>query len=720
MKAGKTMALDQLAEKMGITPRFRDARGQTIFATEDTKRRLLAAMGAAAENEAEAQNTLAELERQEWMRPLAPVYVVRAGTPVVEVMLPADTQRVEWRMRLEDGNERVGWSDVSGLELIAERTVDGVHLQRRRLALDDDLPWGYHELTIGAGSCPLIMTPGYCWLPEPMTRGRRMWGIAAQLYLLRSATDWGIGDFGDLRSLVELASAHGADVIGLNPLHAMFHDNPTHASPYSPASRLLVNILNIDVLAVPELLDCAETRDLIGSDAFHRELDACRAPHLVDYAKVAELKMKVLQALFHVCQDHADPSRRHAFVAFRDELGITLERSCIFLALREHFAAREPAWGDWHGWPDAYRDPASPEVAQFARDHRERVDFLAWLQWVADEQLRAAAGGAAERGMAVGLYRDLAVGADRAGAETWANPAAVVSGAQVGAPPDIHNPAGQDWGLPPFHPRALRDEGYRSFIELLRANMRHSGGLRIDHVMGLQQLYWVPQGCSPAEGAYVQYPLPDLVGILALESQRHHCLVVGEDLGTVPEGFREHMAEAKVLSYRVLYFEQDDKSAFLPPSAYPELAVAVVGSHDLPTLRGWWEGRDLDLKQSLGLFPGADEAAHQREARDRDRKELLAALRREGLLPEDKEPDIPTLSRAAHRYLARSPSLLALAQIDDLTDEADPVNVPATSDEHPNWRRRLSMTLEQLAARPRFIDIAEIFCLERGDSRGQR
>ena len=295
--------------------------------------------------------------------------------------------------------------------------------------------------------------------------------------------------------------------------------------------------------------------------------------------------------------------------------------------------------------------------------------------------------------MAVGLYRDLAVGADRAGAETWANAAAVVSGAQVGAPPDIHNPAGQNWGLPPFHPHALREEGYRSFIELVRANMRHAGGLRIDHVMGLQHLYWVPQGQPASAGAYVRYPLEDLIGILALESHRQRCLIVGEDLGTVPEGFRERMAEANILSYRVLFFEQEPETcAFLPPAAYPALALAAVGSHDLPTLRGWWEERDLDLKEQLGLFRGPREAARQREARDRDRMQLLRALRSERLLPANGEPDIPTLSRAAHAFLARTPSALAMVQIDDLTDEADPVNVPATSDEHPNWRRRLSMT----------------------------
>jgi 4-alpha-glucanotransferase len=495
----------------------------------------------------------------------------------------------------------------------------------------------------------------------------------------------------------------------------MFPDDPEHASPYSPATRLLLNVLNIDVTAVPELLDCPEMRDLIASEAFGQGLQACRSKHLVDYAEVTALKLSVLERLFAVCRGAAARARWRAFEAFRRERGEVLERNCLFLALREHFAKEDPSRADWQAWPEEYRGPGSPAVARFAEENRDRLDFLVWLQWVADQQLAAAAATAAERGMVVGLYRDLAIGADRAGAETWANAAAVVSGAQVGAPPDIYNSAGQNWGLPPFHPRALREEGYRSFIELIRANMRHARGLRIDHVMGLQHLYWVPQGQEPSAGAYVRYPMDDMIGILALESHRQGCLIVGEDLGTVPEGFRERMAEANILPYRVLFFEQEPQTgAFVPASAYPELSLAIVGSHDLPTLRGWWEERDLDLKEQLGLFPEPGEAAGQRQTRERDRMQLLQVLRAEGLLPPDGEPDIPALARAAHAFLARTPSILAMVQIDDLTDEADPVNVPATSDEHPNWRRRLSMTLEELATRPRFIDIAEIFRAERG------
>jgi 4-alpha-glucanotransferase len=346
------------------------------------------------------------------------------------------------------------------------------------------------------------------------------------------------------------------------------------------------------------------------------------------------------------------------------------------------------------------------------------VTVHAWLQWLADSQLAVAAEAARARGMAVGLYRDLAVGADSAGAETWADQKAVLRGVQVGAPRDIFNPAGQDWGLPPFHPRALRAEGYRSFIDLVRANMRHAGGLRIDHVMGLLRLFCIPAGHKPVDGAYIAYPIDDLVGILALESQRNRCLVVGEDLGTVPEGFRERMAAARILSYRIMFFEQAEPTgAFVPPEAYPPVAMAVLGSHDLPTLRGWWEGRDLVLKERYGLLPTAEEVRLQWDLRHRDKAALLDALRAAQLLPPGgAEPPLDALSRATHRFLARSASLLAVAQLDDLLDEGDQVNVPSTSWEHANWRRRQSVALEALPQHPGFEAITALFRAERGRS----
>ena len=558
-----------------------------------------------------------------------------------------------------------------------------------------------------------MVTPGRCWLPPALAEGRRLWGIAAQLYLLRSASDWGIGDFGDLRSLVELAAARGADVIGLNPLHAMFPDNPEHASPYSPASRLLLNILNIDVTAVPELLDCPETRELIASEAFRQEL--CRRAAPSTWWTTPRSPRSSCRC-WKSCSTPAAvrPIRPagSAFEAFRRERGEVLERNCLFLALREHFAGRRPVPGRL---ARLARGIPRSGLAR-GRTLRARRTGSGWISspgcngWPtsssAPRQRRPR-----ERGMAVGLYRDLAVGADRAGAETWANAAAVVSGAQVGAPPDIYNPAGQDWGLPPFHPRALREEGYRSFIELVRANMRHAGGLRIDHVMGLQHLYWVPQGQKPAAGAYVAVsdggpgrhpragePSPALPR--RRRGSRHRA-------GGFP---RAHGGGEHPFLSRAVLRAGAETGAFLPPQ---RLSGAGAGRGRQP--------RPADLARLVGgarpRAQGAARPVSRSRARPRGsarrasatRRQLLQALRREGLLPTRGEPDIPALARAAHAFLARTPSVLAMAQIDDLTDEADPVNVPATSDEHPNWRRRLSMTLEELAARPRFIDIAEIF-----------
>ena len=347
-------------------------------------------------------------------------------------------------------------------------------------------------------------------------------------------------------------------------------------------------------------------------------------------------------------------------------------------------------------------------MKRFVIEHADLVTFQCWLQHVADTQLQAAASAVAP--MVIGLYRDLAVGADPAGAETWSNQRSVVSLAQIGAPPDIYNPPGQDWGLPPFNPMALREEGYQGFIDLVRANMRHAGGLRIDHVMGLSQLYWVPRGRTPRDGAYVEYPIDDLVGILALESQRQKCLVVGEDLGTVPAGFRERMAAANILSYRVLYFERDEHG-FLPPERYPELALAVVSSHDLPTLRAWWEVSDLDLKAKLELFPTPDDRHIARRERKRDIDQLRQALRREALIGDRAGAD--ALFSAAHAYLGRTPCMLATVQLDDITDETEPVNVPTTSGERANWRRRSSLSLEQIAASSRLAKVSEIFAVER-------
>ncbi|HEY0833935.1 MAG TPA: malto-oligosyltrehalose trehalohydrolase [Azospirillum sp.] len=716
-------ALDRLAGRMGIEAEYADAAGKTVRTPPGTARALLAAMGVDAPDEDAAQARLAELDRAELARPLPPVAVWRVDRPpfALSVTLPAGSGELRWTLAEESGEARGGVALFDDLPLLRRADLDGRAMEVRRLDLGAAPPLGYHRLRMEANGVgaetTVIAVPDRCHLPAPLEMGERVWGLSAQLYALRSAADWGMGDFGDLVRLAGIAAGQGASVIGLNPLHALFLDAPAQASPYSPASRLFLNPLYIDVDAVPELAACGEARARIADAAFREALEAARAADLVDYPAVARLKLPVLEMLFRTFQSEASPERRAAFAAFRREQGEALEGFCIFQALRERFAADDPARADWRRWPEPFRAPESAEVARFAGENRARVDFLAWLQWVADGQLAAAADAARGRGMAIGLYRDLAVGADSAGVETWAAPHVVVSAAHVGAPPDLFNPAGQDWGLPPFHPHALREEAYAGFIRLLRANMRHAGGLRIDHAMALQHVYWIPEGRPPGEGAYVAYPMEDMLGILALESRRHGCLVVGEDLGTVPAGFRERMAAAGVLSYRVVFFEWTEDGRFVGPDDYPYLALATVGSHDLATLRGWWEGHDIALKEEKGLYPAADEAEKQRRRRADERAHLIAAVRAAGLpLPAAFGPDTPFddgLGHAAHAFLARTNAAVAMVQLDELTDEGTQVNLPGTVDEYPNWRRKLGLSLEELADDRRANAIADILAAAR-------
>jgi (1->4)-alpha-D-glucan 1-alpha-D-glucosylmutase len=523
-----------------------------------------------------------------------------------------------------------------------------------------------------------------------------------QLYGLRSHRNWGIGDFTDLAALCERSGASGAGVVGVSPLHALFPHNPAHASPYSPSSRLFVNALYLDVEAIEDFAECEAARELVGSPAFAARLAALREPSEVDYPGVAAAKREALElvyASFRTRHLQRDTARARAFDAYRRQRGETLERHALHEALQEHcFAHDRSAWG-WPAWPERYRHPGAPAVAAFARSHRERVGFFAYLQWQAELQRATAARRARDGGLAIGLYADLAVSVDRGGAESWTWQG-LYAAASVGAPPDAFNPEGQNWGLPPIVPSRLAATGFAPFIATLRANMRDAGALRIDHVMALMRLFWVPEGSTPAQGAYVRYPFDELLALLALESHRHRCLVIGEDLGTVPDEVREALAEHDVLSYRVLLFERDAGGGFRPPDAYPERALATASTHDLPTLAGWWEGRDIETRASLALID-AGERDRQHWSRGEDRARLLRALAANGSLPANAsaDPDAwPTmtaaLAAAIQAYLAATPSALVIVQLEDVLLVREQANLPGTVDEHPNWRRKLPHAID--------------------------
>ncbi|HYW04840.1 MAG TPA: malto-oligosyltrehalose synthase [Gammaproteobacteria bacterium] len=716
--------LERLARCHGIEPGYHDIWGNEHASSPETVRALLQAMGVPADDPAAMGAALAEVEERPWREVLDPVLVTPANVPLrIRLHLPvasaASPQR--WLLLPEEGGQRDGTLRPADLAVLERREVGGTTYGRYELVLDG-LPPGYHRFELDGGqpaAMPVIAAPPCCHLPPVLQQGGRLWGPAVQLYSLRSARNWGIGDFADLDALARLAGGLGANMLGLSPLHALFPRDPARCSPYRPSSRLFRNVLYLDVERLPELAECQEAAAMVQDPDFQAELQALRETELVDYPAVARVKLPLLARLHrHFREHHLDRNseRGEAFRAFRRAAGSALEQHALFEALQEHFLEQAPPVPDWPSWPKAYRRPDTPEVAAFATRHARRVEFHAWLQWLVREQLDATARQAG--GMAVGLYQDLAVSIDPDGAEAWANQDLYALAASIGAPPDDFNLRGQDWGLPPLVPRRLRRAAYAPFIATLRHNMRDAGALRIDHVMGLMRLFCVPRGASPEQGAYVAYPLDDLLGILALESQRNRCLVIGEDLGTVPDALREALASRRVLSYRVLMFEKTG-DGFRAPEDYPAQALATAGTHDLPTLSGFWEGRDLVLRTEHGLFPGEGLREAQQALRERDRRDLLRALQRERLLPDGMEADPATVPRmtealagALQRYLARSPAMLMALQLEDLFGQREQMNLPGTVDEYPNWRRKLSLGLERYPADGRLQRIADALAAE--------
>ncbi len=563
-----------------------------------------------------------------------------------------------------------------------------------------------------------MIHPSHAYVPPALENGRS-WGFAANLYALRSQRNWGVGDFTDLRALVRIAAAVGAGIVGVNPLHALHYNSPESASPYSPTSRYFRNPIYIDVEAVPEFASAdprAEAlRNRVRSGTFADTLAALRASANVKYADVARAKWWALERLYAIARSQTG-ERAEAFAEFVRLGGERLERFAVYEALGEHFVA-ENLGHSWRAWPAEYRDASSPQVRLWAEQRRLRVDYFKYLQWLADEQLAAAASEA--RGLEIGLYLDVAVGVDASSADVWSDPTAYVLDETVGAPPDPLGPLGQNWGLPAPDPDALvRNEG-ANFAELIARNMAHAGALRLDHVMALLRLFRIPLGKTPADGTYVAYPFEDLLAIASAESVRARCLIVGEDLGNVPEGFRERMERQAILSYRVLLFEREDDGSFKAPERYPALGLATATTHDVPTISGWAIGRDIDTWRATGLV-AEDWVEAARATRRVDVSRLLDTLRHHAELDEatfealhrsidERKPEaarFEPLVRAVYRYLARTPAKLVLVALDDALVEFEQVNLPGTFFEYPNWRRKNSLDLEAIASDERIATLA--------------
>jgi 4-alpha-glucanotransferase len=498
----------------------------------------------------------------------------------------------------------------------------------------------------------------------------RMWALAVQLYGVRSLRNWGIGDFTDLAALVELAADVGAAGVGLNPLHALFDDRASEASPYAPNSRLFLNLLYIDVDAVPEFpgLQAAGLED---------EVERLRRQDIVDYDGVANAKMRALNLAYEAFLRQGGTERRQAFDRFREAGGSTLVRYGCFEWLRRKFGH------PWWEWPHAWRRAEDEKLAALRQTESRSIGLFEFVQWLAHDQLDRCRARARERGLPLGLYLDIAVGVRSDGFDAWCDQDAVLSGMAVGAPPDALNTAGQNWGLAGFNPAGLEERQFEPFRRMLKASMRYAGAIRLDHVLGLKRLYLIPHGVRASQGTYVRFPFEAMLAVAALSSQEYRCIVVGEDLGTIPENFRETLADWGIWTYQVMLFERSGNGAFFPPRSYRENALVSFGTHDVATFAGWRDQHDLAVKQALGMDPG--ETGEQRHgALDA----LRHALHQHGL----GTADFPAVAR----YLADTPSRLLVISMEDVLGVRDQVNLPGTMNEHPNWRRRLPVALEDL------------------------
>lgn len=708
--------LKQVAALARVSDSYISAWGDEAFVQDETLYKLLAALG----YDTASDEALLKSAQKKHKKPLlAPVQVVKDKQQPVHIELNMSTgARVNdfsWHLVTEQGEIFEGYLQS---QIVRDERMQGGALVFKL----PNLPWGYHKLKVtrkrraAPYEMTLIVTPSSCYQQPSLIQGNKLWGPSVQLYTLRTENNWGIGDFGDLKGLITEIASRGADFLGLNPIHSLFPANPEGASPYSPSSRCWLNILYIDVSAVPELALSNDAQQKVASAAFQQRLKQVRDQPLVNYSEVADLKMSVLPLLFDAFKaNHIDKqsARGSDFLHFVTEGGESLMHQAAFDALHAQLHKQDASVWGWPVFPEQYRHFDNEAVQTFIKDNDDAVQAYLYFQWIADNQINEAQTLAKASGMSVGLYRDLAVGVANSGSESWADKNNLVLDASIGAPPDVLGPLGQNWGLPPLNPQVLNATGYDAYIKLLRANMKHCGALRIDHVLGLLRLWWIPENKGATEGAYVYYPVEDMLSILALESHRFQCSVIGEDLGTVPDEIVSLLADAGVYSYKLFFFETAEDGGFISPAHYQAQSMSALCTHDMPTLRGFWHCEDLKMGRELGLYNDTQQLDELYAGRAGSKQAILDSVAGHGNLPEGIGRDaslVPMdsyLSDALQLHLAAGSSALFSVQLEDWLEMDKPVNIPGTVDEYPNWRRKLSVNLDELFAKQQVNNIAK-------------
>ena len=695
--------IKQLAVLAGLQDSYVHAQGHTEVIGLDKQQAILQAMGYDLSSDETIQHQINQLSEQRWFEVIAPVNVSQQDQPIVLRIQQLQQHAVsdwQWQIITEEQQQLSGSLNIAARDISVRQPTSRGDVLSAEMTLDISLPLGYHQLLLSNGSeqysQQLIITPQRCFQLHDKAVLHKTFGPAIQLYAVRSERNWGLGDFADLQQMIAPLATQGVDFIGLNPLHALYPELPQDCSPYSPNSRLWLNTQYVALEYTEEYQHCEAAQKLVSSENFQQQLQQLRSCSDVDYIGVAALKKSVAALLWQQFkQQHLanNTARAQLYQQFVAKSADSLRQLAIHQVLQGQMFAKDWSMAAWQNFPAELQDPASAAVAAFAREHSDAIELQLYLQWQAQQQLADVKRLCQQHGMAIGLYCDVAVGTSRSSAESWGAPEDYLLDLSVGAPADIMAPKGQNWGLLAYNPQTLRQKAYKPFIQLIQANMRYAGALRLDHVMALLRLWCCPLGADATAGAYIRFPAADLFAILALESQRNSCVVIGEDLGTVPVEISHLMAQYQVLSYRVFMLEQKAGSYEHASQTYPELALATVSTHDMPTLVGYWQEHDLALRHQLDLFPNPQVADSLYQLRA-DEKHLM----RDRLQLE--EGNYSQLIRASHLFTASQPARLFAFQLEDLLQMSTPVNIPGTSTEYPNWRRKLIHNIEDILQRP--------------------
>ena len=717
MSSHRNNLIDELAGLAGILPGYHDIKGEYHPAYLDTKIILLKAMGYDLSSEESIRQAIEYERHYPWLDIIEPVHVRTLSEPLlISLYLPAQEgqeEKIAIDIALHDEHGRMlKGQRINSVSVKEERIINNKRYVRVDYEEKDLKETGYYEIRIKIAhpdsridgterDSRLIIAPEMAYLPLELKKGR-CWGLSINLYSIRSHQNWGVGDFGDLKDIISWLSELGACLVAINPLHAIPNTVPFGISPYSPLSRLYRNYIYLDMSGLKEIKDLSMIESTIS---------ALREKELIDYEGVASLKLHVLRQDFRrfLEGDYKKGSPHgEEFKRYLAEESEDLELFATYMALSERFGS-----SDWQRWPPQYHEPEGIEVTRFREENKDLILFYKYIQWLLDAQHRGLYEHCRDKGLFIGLYHDLAIGAVRGSCDVWADKRLYCLEADLGAPPDDFSPDGQNWGFPPLLPMRLRRTGYGFFIKILRKNMRYAGALRIDHALGLFRQFWIPRGMSPSEGAYVKFPYEELLKIIALESVRNRTMIIAEDLGTIPENVREELKRYRMLSYRVFYFERNyPEPSFVKPDNYPPLSLAAITTHDLPTIYGFWKGVDIQDRLRLGKYPDQRMAELQIQERQRDRQLIIDALKKEGLLPQDyklQEDMTEELCFAIYAYLARTRSRIVLVSLDDITGTLKQQNMPGTVDTYPNWRQKTPLMLEEIIQDRRFRKLVEVF-----------